>query len=57
MSWVEVNGARWRWVQGLVIPFTQYKSPLQLKVGFICFLSSILLSVSLNLKIGSRRLC
>ena len=22
MSWVEVDGAGWRWVRGLVIPFT-----------------------------------
>ena len=57
-SWVEeVDGARWRWVHGLVIPFTQYESPLQLKVSSICFLPSTLFSVSRNLKIGSRRLC
>ena len=25
MSWVEVNGAGWRWVHGLVIPISLHK--------------------------------
>ena len=29
MSWVEVDGAGWRWVHGLVIPFS--KGPSLLK--------------------------
>ena len=42
MSWVEVDGAGWRWVQGLVIPTFQYRSNQR------CSVKKLFLEISQN---------
>ena len=41
MSWVEVDGAGWRWVHGLVIPFIKVRSLINFNVSLEAILEGL----------------